>query len=383
MTDRRSINLLTTNDRTIRIQVNRKAKVSEIFRHYQSSIFLFFNFGLRTCGRASDRCRKMHRFVRESETSVENVPKRQTYSVAIADGEEARTEYEQVLQMPSTAEHQQPKPNELRKLRSHRPSRKSVPFDENLLFRAATVNDISTIEQMKIPRPMLINACDQFGWTALMMASYEGHLDVIKVLIRLGADINRANNQMETALTLAERAKHQAVVEFLKQALEPICLSDSDDDADDADKVYFCDICKTDVPIGDRKTHETSTLHRFNRTDSLSTVPRFGIPESNVGFQMLVQQGWKRDHGLGPQQNGQMYPVKTTLRKPRSGLGVRQSNKPKVTHFKPFDCDAIKSIAAPPPASAAKLTSTKTKRQIRNEQSRARRKERYLRKLLS
>lgn len=327
----------------------------------------------------------MHRFVRGSGTSVDNVPaKRTTYTVEIADGQTARTEYEQVLEMPSIAQ-QQHKPNEPKKGRYHRPLRKSVPFDKNQLFRAATANDVATIEQMKFTRPMLINACDQFGWTALMMASYEGHLDVIKVLLRLGADMNRANNQMETALTLAERAKHKKVVDFLKHALEPICLSDSDDDDDDdaAAKEYFCDICKTNVACNDRKTHETSTSHRFNRTDSLSTVPRFGIPESNVGFQMLVQQGWNRDHGLGPHQTGQMYPVKTTLRKPRSGLGVRQPNKPKVTHFKPFDCDAIKSIAAPPPASAAKLTSTKTKRQIRNEQSRARRKERYLRRILS
>lgn len=329
----------------------------------------------------------MYRFVRESETNVENIPtKRIKHRIAIEDGQTARTEYENILQLPSTATSVQRKRHEKSvKLKNHRKSHINVPFNKNRLFRAATTNDISTIEQMKIPSPMLINACDQFGWTALMMASYEGHLDVIKVLLRLGANINLQNNQKETAVTLAERAKHREVVDFLKQTLEPICLSDSDDDdnADESMKIHFCDICQMEVAIDDRKSHETSTLHRFNCTDAQSTVPRFGIPESNVGYQMLVQQGWNRNNGLGPQQNGQMYPIKTTLRKPRSGLGVRQSNKPKVTHFKPFDCDAIKSTVAPPPPSAAKLTSIRTKRQIRNEQLRAQRKDRYFRKLLS
>lgn len=341
----------------------------------------------------------MHRFVRESESHVETAPTKRIpkkYRVTIEDGQTARSEYEKILQMPSTttaasaaatANQREPKKRRTRQTTAKNP--KNVPFDRNQLFRAATTNDPSTIEQMKIPSPMLINACDQFGWTALMMAAFEGHLDVIKVLVRLGANINIETNQNESAITLAERAKRHEAAAFLKQSLEPICLSDSDDEDDDNNdtsstktKIYFCDICKMEIAIGDRKSHETSTLHRFNRSDSKSDVPRFGIPESNIGYQMLVQQGWRADNGLGPQQNGQMYPIKTTLRKPRSGLGVRQPSKAKVTHFKPFDCDAIKSKTARP-ISAANIAVVKTKRQIRNEKLRAQRKDRYLRKLLS
>lgn len=341
-------------------------------------IFFFFQ---------SEREKEMHRFVRESELRVENVTtKRIKHSIAIEDGQTARTEYEQILQTPSsTSAFKRDESMKMKILRKNRrSSRKNVSYDKSQFFRAATTNDVLTIEQMKLTSPMLINACDQFGWTALMMASYGGNLDVIKVLLRLGANMHIENNQKETALILAERAKHHDVVNFLKQTLEPICLSSDDDDDDDSTKIeiYVCNICQMEIAIADRKSHETSTLHRFNRTDSQSSVPRFGIPESNVGFQMLLQQGWNRDNGLGAEQNGIMYPIKTTLRKPRSGLGVRQCNKPKVTHFKPFDCDAIKSIASPPP-SAAKLASTKTKRQIRNEQLRTQRKDRYLRKLLS
>ena len=33
-----------------------------------------------------------------------------------------------------------------------------------------------------------VNARDEFGWTALMYASYAGHLEVVRILLRYGAD---------------------------------------------------------------------------------------------------------------------------------------------------------------------------------------------------
>lgn len=324
----------------------------------------------------------MHRFVRESESTIKNVPaKPKKHRITIENGQTARIEYERILEMPSTTltTAKRDVKTKITRLRKN----VAVPYDKNKFFRAATTNDVSKIEQMKINSPILINATDQFGWTALMMSAYEGHLDVIKVLLRLGANLHIKNGKNETALTLAERAKHHDIAKFLEHALEPICVSsDDDDDADDnnKEKKYFCDICQMNVVEVDRKSHETSTLHRFNRTDAQSTAHHFGIPDSNVGFQMLLQQGWNRDRGLGAEQNGIIYPIKTTLRKPRSGLGVRQCNKPKITHFKPFDRDAIKSTAKPPPPPSSVI---KTKRQLRAERLRTKRKDRYLRKLLS
>lgn len=328
----------------------------------------------------------MHRFVRESQTTIANVAEKpKKHSIAIADGQTARIEYERILEMPQTAPMlRADKATQMTITRSRK--KVTVPFDKNRLFHAATTNDVLTIEQMHLPStPNSVNATDQFGWTGLMMAAYEGHLDVTKVLLRLGADLHVKNNKNETALILADRAKRHGVVKFLKESLEPICLSSDDDAADDDDdnngnRTHFCDICQMNVAKGDRKSHETSTLHRFNRTDAPSTAHRFGIPDTNVGFQMLLQQGWNRERGLGAEQNGIIYPIKTTLRKPRSGLGVRQCSKAKITHFKPFDRDAIKSIV---PLPLPTSTSTKTKRQLRTERQRTQRKDRYLRKLLS
>lgn len=330
----------------------------------------------------------MHRFVRESKQSDESIAKKPIkHSIAIENGQTARIEYEQILKIPSiksTIKRDESFKTRIKQInrRTMRRRNVSVAFEKNKFFRAATTNDVATVEQMEISDPKMINVSDQFGWSALMMAAYAGHLNVIKVLLRLGANMNHENHKKETALTLAERAKHHEIVNFLKQSLEPICLSSDDDDNDSKKtQTYLCDVCQMEIAENDRKTHETSTLHRFNRVDTQSTTRHFGIPESNVGFQMLLQQGWNRDSGLGAEQDGIMYPIKTTLRKPRSGLGVRQLNKPKVTHFKPFDCSAIKSSVPPPSATA--IASTKTKRQIRAERTRTQRKDRYLRKLLS
>lgn len=323
----------------------------------------------------------MHRFVREKGPD-EVVAKPIKRTIAIESGRNARETYESILQMPSTSAPTRNEAATTGRRRKKPPTRRKVaiPYEKNSLFRAAMSNDVETIEQMSLNNRN-VNVTDQFGWTALMMAACAGHLDVIKVLIRCGAKVDIESHKKDTAFGLAEKGKHQLVVEFLKPILtpsEPICLSSDDEDDDQTrTETFFCDTCQAEFSNTDRKSHAASTLHRFNRTDSRNTSRHFGIPESNVGFQMLLQQGWDRESGLGAERDGIMYPIKTTLRKPRSGLGTRQPARPKVTHFKAFDCDAVKTHK---PASMASVT---TKRQMRTEQSRAKRKDRYLRKLLS
>ncbi|XP_055312170.1 G patch domain and ankyrin repeat-containing protein 1 homolog [Sitodiplosis mosellana] len=333
----------------------------------------------------------MHRFVRErgEETVVE---KQRKDRIAIENGSGARETYENVLQMPSTSKTTRESASKDRIRR--RVKRESLAFDKNQLFLAATSNDVSTIERMTLNN-RTVNVTDQFGWTALMMAACDGHLATVKVLFNRGAKIDIVNKQLETALDLAEKKNHQSVVNFLNGTqCETICLSSDDEEATIGDAItpkgvenasgarktmesFFCDICQAEFSQTDRKSHAASTLHRFNRTDSQKPPRHFGIPETNVGFQMLLQQGWDRKSGLGAERDGVIYPIKTTLRKPRSGLGTQQPNKPKVTHFKPFDSDAIKPTKPPSNRTVS------TKRQMRAQEMKDKRKDRRLRKLLS
>lgn len=325
----------------------------------------------------------MYRFVKE-KCAEEIREKQKPHTIAIDSGEIARKTYETIIQTPSTSTTK----NRNVKIESKRKTRvvhkkAAIPYEKNHLFRAATSGDMETIKQMNLNKRN-VNITDQFGWSALMMASYEGHLDVVKLLIRIGAKLDIESPKKDTAIRLAENGKHHDVVKYFKQINAPseaICLS-SDEDNNDVEKTkethtFTCDICNTECLKKDRQSHIASTIHRFNRTDLQQSSRHFGIPESNVGFQMLLQQGWDRESGLGPNQNGVIYPIKTTLRKPRSGLGTQQPTKSKVTHFKPFDSSAVKSIKPP------LIRNVTTKRQIRAEKLRTQRKDRYLRKLLS
>ena len=67
-----------------------------------------------------------------------------------------------------------------------------------------------------------INAKDKNGWTALMFASYNGHTDIVKELIKLDADVNIQTTKtddnilkLSTALMIATINSHIEIVEIL------------------------------------------------------------------------------------------------------------------------------------------------------------------------
>ena len=62
-----------------------------------------------------------------------------------------------------------------------------------------------------------INQREKNGWTALHAASSNGRLNIVKELIKNKANINATANSGHRPLDLAESAKHQAIVSFLKQ----------------------------------------------------------------------------------------------------------------------------------------------------------------------
>uniref|UniRef100_UPI0026312A47 ankyrin repeat domain-containing protein n=1 Tax=uncultured Brachyspira sp. TaxID=221953 RepID=UPI0026312A47 len=61
-----------------------------------------------------------------------------------------------------------------------------------------------------------INAKDNDGKTALMLASSNGDLEVVKLLIDKGADVNAKDDYNRTALMLASYNGHLEAAEFLK-----------------------------------------------------------------------------------------------------------------------------------------------------------------------
>ena len=55
------------------------------------------------------------------------------------------------------------------------------------LFKAAEAGSLSNIQKILETRVIDVDATDQYGWTALMMASHQGHEDVVKFFLVQGA----------------------------------------------------------------------------------------------------------------------------------------------------------------------------------------------------
>lgn len=90
-------------------------------------------------------------------------------------------------------------------------------FEPTLLTRfmyAAKVGDLTRILFL-IECDICINAYNTSGWTALHIASYNGHVEVVRLLLENSAILDLQNNYGETALHLASTKSHHEVVRLL------------------------------------------------------------------------------------------------------------------------------------------------------------------------
>jgi ankyrin repeat protein len=82
---------------------------------------------------------------------------------------------------------------------------------EGGLLDAAGAGDLARVKSL-IAAKADVNAKDEYGLTALILASMGGHLDVVRALLAAKADVNAKSNHGGTALILASREGHVDVV---------------------------------------------------------------------------------------------------------------------------------------------------------------------------
>ena len=85
------------------------------------------------------------------------------------------------------------------------------------LWRVAETNDILALERV-LSTGVDVNACNEHGTTALMLAAYHGRLHMVKALIARGADPNAVRHDNFTPLTLAAFFGYTDIVRLLVQA---------------------------------------------------------------------------------------------------------------------------------------------------------------------
>ena len=82
-------------------------------------------------------------------------------------------------------------------------------------FLAAAFDGHADMIRILLEKPININVKDKDGFTALMMATDQNHMDVVQILIKKGADVNARENAGNTALSLAADRGYADIADLL------------------------------------------------------------------------------------------------------------------------------------------------------------------------
>ncbi|KAI5617739.1 G patch domain and ankyrin repeat-containing protein 1 isoform a, partial [Silurus asotus] len=213
------------------------------------------------------------------------------------------------------------------------------------LLRCAEQGDVQGVEDA-LRRGCGVNFTDHFNWTALMSAAYSGRTHTVKVLLHQGALCTTiTDTQGRNACDLARLSGHHDVVNILEQFRKTHKTHTSHTPAAPAHSspspqwCDVCEVCYTDTT----QTHTSSTLHQFSLKHPPS-LPHYCLTPTSVGYKMMLRLGWDPHSGLGPGHSGRRDPVGTVFKSDTAGLGFGPKPRPKVTHFKANDVQAVRRV---------------------------------------
>ncbi|XP_053577947.1 G patch domain and ankyrin repeat-containing protein 1 isoform X2 [Bombina bombina] len=207
------------------------------------------------------------------------------------------------------------------------------------LLRCSQEGNLKGLKRLIEKEKCDLNFRDIYYWTAIMCAAYEGRKEVVGYLLKSGAAwVGVCETQGRDALDLAQEAGHEDVVQLLQESL--CSRTEQRTERRTSLEKKYCETCRTHYQEDTVETHERSTVHIFSNQKRLPPT-YYAIPENNVGFKMMLKEGWDKESGLGPTGTGRKFPIQTVLKRDQKGLGFQTTQKPKVTHFSPNDTLAV------------------------------------------
>ena len=290
----------------------------------------------------------------------------------------SREIYEHVLGMPSTAvvtanveiDSQPRKKSKRKEIYNH--------LSASQLLSAAENGDLQTLILAANHGEDLSSLSDSFGWTCLHVAVVGQQTHIVKWLLfelNLSLDsINQQDRTGNTSLNLAEKNCYVHMVQMLQSAIDlrsskkshVEILSETLITDKSEDTLIFCEICKVEA----NQDHPHSIGHIFACQHRVPFSP-FLLPKSNIGYKIMKKSGWNDEHGLGLHGDGKMLPVKTILKRDKSGLGIPTKEVKRITHFGPFDDSSVKVLAPCLPQKIAHVAAIMAKEKAKEKNIRA------------
>lgn len=178
-----------------------------------------------------------------------------------------------------------------------------------------------------------LNFSDGYGWTPLMCAACSGARKIVEMLLAYGVEKEVKDATGRTAFDLAHQTGHHAVCETLRSfSGSKARKTTTTRSMTRKSELKTCASCN--IEFLDQEEHFKSIIHKLNQPSSSSSMRSFyQIPDSNVGYQLMLKRGWDPDKGLGSEgKEGGKYPVKTVFKNDKLGLGVKTRSKPRITH---------------------------------------------------
>lgn len=218
-----------------------------------------------------------------------------------------------------------------------------IEIDKNKILKAVEQGDINYLIKY-LNKENVNNIFDNYGWTPLMSAAYCGNKLIVEFLLKLNANKEYKNKCGLTALKLAKKKNLNNIIVLLENDREFLSKNLNIND-NDSSCYFYCKICNKNYKETTVKQHEASIIHNLNKNFELPTAfYGYGLSKQNKGYQIMLNSGWDDRKGLGPTGTGFKYPVKTILKRDRKGLGKKPFDKPRITHFKSNDINAITHI---------------------------------------
>ena len=87
------------------------------------------------------------------------------------------------------------------------------------IFDAVEFGDIETVK-MYFTEDIDINYQEPNGRDMIMIASYYGHVDILKYLLKYNPDLTQKNKEGKTAIEIAKESNQTEIVKILKPNLK-------------------------------------------------------------------------------------------------------------------------------------------------------------------